>query len=173
MDDLVEIADDERSGRSSLSSSESSSSPGTSLPELEDQENIPPIDYENLNAILIPPPVGNPPPYAISGQHAVWSKGVPKSAFHPYHHPLAQLIQCSKAMAGRFHNGSLSRRATSTGSSPSSGGYRVVHSGSDGKDQHRSSGRAGGLSLNLTGGGNGGSAGEEGSESLVDSSGRT
>ena len=58
MDDLVEIADDERSGE--LPSSESSSSPGTSLPELEDQENI--------NPVPIPPPVGNPPPYVVSGQ---------------------------------------------------------------------------------------------------------
>ena len=94
MDDLVEIADDERS-KEPLSS-ESSSSPRTSLPELEDQENI--------NPIPIPPPVGNPPPYAVSGQHAVCSKGVPKSAFHPYHRPLAQL-QCSKATAGRLHDG--------------------------------------------------------------------
>ena len=71
MDDLVEIVDDERSGGSS--SSESLSSPGTSLPELEDQENVPPINYENVNSIAIPvpPPVGNPPPYAMSGQCAV------------------------------------------------------------------------------------------------------
>ena len=52
MDNLVEIADDERSGGSS--SSELPSSPGTSLPELEDQENVPPINYETLNAIAIP-----------------------------------------------------------------------------------------------------------------------
>ena len=71
MDDLVEIADDERLGGSS--SSESSSSPGSSLSELEDQEKIPPINYENVNSIIIPilPPVGNPPPYTVSGQHAV------------------------------------------------------------------------------------------------------
>ena len=68
MDDLVEIADDERSGSSS--SSESSSSPGTSLPELEDQENRPPVNYGDVNSIAIPvpPPVGHPPPDAMSGQ---------------------------------------------------------------------------------------------------------
>ena len=82
MDDLVEIADDERSGTSS--SSESLSSPGTSLPELEDQENRPPINFRDVNsiAILVPPPVGNPPPYAVSGQHTIRSKGIPKSTFH-------------------------------------------------------------------------------------------
>ena len=71
MDDLVEIADDERS--ESSSSSGSSSSPGTSLPELEDQENRLPIDYGNVNSIAIPvpPPVGSPPPYVVSGQHAI------------------------------------------------------------------------------------------------------
>ena len=131
MDDLVEIADDERSR--GLSSSKLSSSPGTSLPELEDQENIPLINYENMNATHILPPVGNPPFYVVSGQCAVHSKGVPKSAFHPYRHPLAQLIQCSKTMAGRLHDGPLLRRATSTSSLPSSGGYGVVHSGSDGE----------------------------------------
>ena len=94
MDDLVEIADDERSGGSlSLGLS---SSPGTSVPGLEDQENV--------NLIPISPPVGNLPPYAMSGQRAVRSKGVPKSAFHPYRCPLAQL-QCSKTSAGRFHDG--------------------------------------------------------------------
>ena len=61
LDDLVEIADDERSGTSS--SSELLSSPGTSLPELEDQENV--------NPIPIPPPVGKPPPYTVSGQCAI------------------------------------------------------------------------------------------------------
>ena len=93
MDNLVEIADDERSGSSS--SSGLSSSPGTSLPGLEDQENVLPINYENINTLPIPPPVGNPLPYAMSGQHAVHSKGIPKSAFHPNHHPLAQLCQNS------------------------------------------------------------------------------
>ena len=59
MDDLVEIADDERS---SSSSSESSSSPGTSLPGLEELENAMPVP--------IPPPMDNPPPYVVSGQRA-------------------------------------------------------------------------------------------------------
>ena len=71
MDDLVEIADDERS-ESSLEL-ELSSSPGTSLPGLEDQENWLPINYGDVNSITIPvlPPIGNPPPYAVSGQRAV------------------------------------------------------------------------------------------------------
>ena len=65
VDNLVEIADDERSRGSSLSES---SSLGTSLPELEDQENVPQFNYENMNTIPIPPPIGNLPPYAMSGQ---------------------------------------------------------------------------------------------------------
>ena len=170
MDNLVEIADDERSGGSS--SLESSSSPGTSLPELEDQENFLLINYENMNTIPIPPPIGNPPPYVVSGQCAVCSKGVPKSAFHPYHHPLVQLIHCSKATAGRLYDCSLLRRTASTSSSPSSGGYGVVDSRSDGEDQRGSSGGAG-LSLHSTGGGDGDCTREEGSESSIDSSGRT
>ena len=82
MDNLVEIADNERSESSSLLGS--SSSPGTSLPELEDQENRPLINYGGVNSIAIPvlPPVGNPPPYAVSGQHTIRSKGIPKSTFH-------------------------------------------------------------------------------------------
>ena len=171
MDDLVEIVDDERSR--GPSSSESSSSLGTSLPELENQENVPPIHFKNVNTIPIPPPIGSLPSYAVSGQRAVQSKGVPKSAFHPYHHPLAQLIHCSKAMAGRLHDGSLSRKTTSTSSLPSSGGYRVVHSRSDGEDQHGSSGGAGSFPLYPTSGGDGGSTGDEGSESSVNSFGRT
>ena len=173
MDDLVEIADDERSGGSS--SSESSLSPGTSLPELEDQENIPPIKYGNLNtiAIPVPPPVGNPPPHAVSGQQAVCSKGVPKSAFHPYCHPLAQLIHCSKATAGRLHGGSLSWQATSSSSSPSSGGYGVVHSGPTSKSERGSSGGGGSSLSSSSSGGDLGSTREEESESLVDLSGRT
>ena len=166
MDDLVEIADDERSG--GLSSSESSSSPGTSLPELEDQENVPPINYENINsiAIPIPPPVGNPPPYVVSGQQAVRTKGIPKSAFHPYHCPLAQLIHCSKATAGRLHDCSSLRRTASMSTSSSSGGYGVVYSGSDGEDQRGSSGGTRGLSAHSTSGGDGDRTREEGSESL-------
>ena len=109
MDNLVEIVDDERSGMLLLLSS-----PGTSLPELEDQENVHPVP--------ILPPVGNPPPYAMSGQCAVRSKGVPKSAFHPYCHPLVQL-RCSKTLARRLHDGDLSWRATSSSSLDSSRGY--------------------------------------------------
>ena len=90
LDDLVEIADDERS---SSSSSESSSSPGTSLPGLE--------DVENVNPLPVPPPMGNPPPYAVSGQRAIRTQGVPKSSFHPYsfdRRPLGPL-RCSKSSA--------------------------------------------------------------------------
>ena len=48
MNDLVEIADDKRSETSLL---ESSSSSSPSLPGLEDQENFPPVNFENINAI--------------------------------------------------------------------------------------------------------------------------
>ena len=72
-DDLIEIADDERS-----SSSESSSS-NDDVPELESL-----LDRENVQPIPVPVPLDIPPPYAVSGQHAVRSKGVPKSIFHPY-----------------------------------------------------------------------------------------
>ena len=162
MDDLVEIADDDRSGTSS--SSESSPSPGNSLPELEDRENI--------NPVPVPPPVGNPPPYTVSGQRAVCSKGVPKSAFHPYRQPLAQLW-CSKTMAGRLHDGDPSWRATSPGTSSSSGGYRVVHSGTIGQGERGSSGGRGSGSSSSSSGGDVDSAGKEGSQSSFDSSSRT
>ena len=107
IDDLVEIADDEGSEGSLLSGS---SSLGTSLPELEDQENIPQFNRENMNTIPILPP------YVVSGQHAIHSKGVPKSAFHPYCHPLG-LLECPKVGAGRFTDRPLSWGVTSTGSS--------------------------------------------------------
>ena len=68
MDDLVEIADNERS---SSSSSESLSSPGTSLPGLEDQENVDPVP--------VPAPLENPPPYVVSGQRAIRTQGPPQS----------------------------------------------------------------------------------------------
>ena len=171
---LVEIADDERSD--GLSSLELSSSLGTSLPELEDQENIPQFNYENMNVIPIPPPVGNPPPYAVSGQHAVWSKGVPKSTFHPYpldRHPLAQLFQHAKVETGRFPGHSLLGQTTSASSSYFSGDYGVVHSGADGEDQCRSSGGRGSLSSPSPSGGNHLATGEEGAESLFDLFSRT
>ena len=172
VDNLVEMADDERSKGSSLL--ESSSSPGTSLPELEDQENIPQINYEDINtiAIPIPPPRGNLPPYVVSSQRAVQSKGVPKSAFHPYRHPLAQLYHCSKATAGRLYDHPSLGRTTPMSSSYSSRGYRVVHSKSDGKDQRGSSGGGGSLLSSLGSGGDCEVAGEEGYESSVDSAGR-
>ena len=65
MDDLAEIADNKRS---ESSSSGLLSSSGPSLPALEDQENFPPIHFENLNAIPVPPPVGK-----SSALHCEWS----------------------------------------------------------------------------------------------------
>ena len=162
LDDLVDIVDDKRSR--SLSSSELSSSPGTSLPGLEDQENI--------NPIPIPPPVGNLPPYAVSGQQAVQSKGVPKSAFHPYCRPLAQL-QCSKTSAGRLHGGDPWWRTTLPSSSPASRGYGVVHSGTIGQCECGSSGGRGSGSSSSSGGGDVDSTQEEGSESSVNPISRT
>ena len=173
-DELVEIADDERS--KGLSPLESFSSLGNSLPELEDQENIPQFNYKNMNTIPIPPLIGNPPPYAMSGQHAVQSKGIPKSTFHPYPLdccPLAHLFKHAKVETGRFSGGSSSGRTTPKSSLYSPRGYRVVHSGSDGEDQCGSSGGAGGLLLHLGSGGDRNVAREEGSESLVNSFGRT
>ena len=69
MDDIIEIADDKRS-----SLSESMSLEENNLQELEsqsDEENAPPVNWENMNTIPIPPPLGNPPPYAVRGQCAV------------------------------------------------------------------------------------------------------
>ena len=149
MDDLVEIADDERS---SSSSSESSSSPGTSLPGLE--------DVENVNPVPVPPPMGNPPPYVVSGQRAIRTKGVPKSSFHPYsfeRRPLGPL-RCSKSAAERLHDGDSSWRAASACSSASSGGYGVVHSGTIGQGERGSSGGRRSRSSSPSSGGDLGSA---------------
>ena len=66
-DDIVEIVDNKRS-----------SSDGDVL-ELESL-----LDQENVQPIPVPAPTENPPPYAVSGQRAICSKGVPKSSFHPY-----------------------------------------------------------------------------------------
>ena len=83
IDNLVKIADDERSSLLDLSLSKDDD-----LPELENQENV--------VTIPIPPPADIPPPYAMSGQCAVQSRGVPKSTFHPYpcnRHPLGKLYE--------------------------------------------------------------------------------
>ena len=77
--ELVEIVDDERSEGSS--SSKLSSSDDDDTLELESQ-----TDKENEIILLVPPPVKVLPPYIMSGQCAVQSKGVPKSAFHPVVH---------------------------------------------------------------------------------------
>ena len=126
MDDLVEIADDERS---SSSSSESSSSPGLE-------------DLENANPVPILPPMDNPPPYVVSGQRAMRTQGIPKSSFHPYSFDCRPLgpLRCSKASAGRLHDGDPTWRAASASSSNSSGGYGVVYSGTIGQGERRSSG---------------------------------
>ena len=161
---VIEITDDERSLSSELSSE-------NDIPELESL-----CDRENIQPIPIPPPLDIPPSYAVSGQHAVHSKDVPKSAFHPYpgnHRPLAHLFERAKVEAGRFSDGPLSWRTTPMSPLYSPGGYRVVHSRSDGKDQHRSFGGTGGLLSHLRGGGDCDVAGEEDSESSVDSFGRT
>ena len=142
MDNLVEIADDKRS----LSSSSESSS-GPSLPALEDQENF--------NPIPIPPPLGNPPPYVVSGQCAIHSKGIPKSSFHPYsfdRRPLGPL-QCSTSSARRLLDGDPSWRAASASSLDSSGGYGVVHSGAIGQGERGSSGGRRSRSLSPSSGG--------------------
>ena len=65
-DDLIEIADDKRSSSSGLSSSDDD------IPELES-----PSDRENVQPIPAPAPFDTPPPYAVSGQRAVCSQGVP------------------------------------------------------------------------------------------------
>ena len=144
-EDLIEIADDERS-----SSSESSSS-DDDVPELESLS-----DRENIQPILVPAPLDIPPPYAMSGQHAVCSKGIPKSIFHPYpcdHQPLAHIFEHAKAETGGFNDGPPLWRTTPTSPSYSPGGYGVVHSGSDGEDQHRSPGGTGSFLLYLRSGG--------------------
>ena len=149
LDDLVEIADDERS---SSSSSESSSSPGTSLPGLE--------DLENANPLPVPPPVENPPPYVVSGQRAIRTRGLPKSSFHPYsfdRRPLG-LLRCSKSAAGRLLDGDPSWRAASASSSDSSGGYGVVYSGTIGQGERGSSGGGRSRSSSPSSGGDLGSA---------------
>ena len=174
MDDIIKIVDDKRSSLEDLLEEEEDD-----FPELEsqsDEENTPQVNWENMNMNPIPPPLGNPPLYAMSGQRAVQSKGVPKLAFHPYpcdHHPLAQLFKHAKIETGGLTGHPSSGRTTPTNPSYSSGGYRVVNSRLDGKDQCRSSGGGGSLLLSSSGGGNHLVSGEEGSESLFDSSGRT
>jgi hypothetical protein len=118
LDDLVEIADDEASS--------SSSSEASDMPRLEEQENFWPVPVlpENRDAIPI-----LPPPYAVSGQRAVRSKGLPKGPFHPYssdRRPLGKIYE--RPGIGFRAPGHLasSRPTTPARSSSSSGGYGVV-----------------------------------------------
>ena len=163
-DDIIEIADDERS-----SSLESSSS-DDDVPELESLS-----DRENVQPTPIPAPLDTPPPYAVSGQRAICSKGVPKSSFHPYpcdHRPLARIFEHTKAATGGFGGGHPLWRTTPTSPSYSPGGYGMGHSGATSKGERRPLGRGGGVSSSPSGGGDFDSAGEEGSESLVELSSR-
>ena len=165
-DNLIKIADNKRS-----LSSESSSSEDDDIPELESL-----LDRENLQPIPVPPPLEIPPPYAMSGQRAVRSKGVPKSTFHPYScncRPLAHMFECAKVEAGRLHDCPLSWRTTPMSPLYSPGGYRVVDSWSDGKDQRRSYAGTGGILSYSRSGGDCHISREEGSESSSNSFSRT
>ena len=158
-DDIIEIADDERS-----SSSESSSSDDDvlELESLSDQENIQPIP--------VPAPLENPPPYTVSGQHAVHSKGVPKSSFHPYpcnRWPLARLVGRTKAEARGFSSGPPSWRTTPTSPLYSPGGYRVGDSRTTSTGECRPLGGRGSVSSSSSGGRDLDPAREEESESLI------
>ena len=143
--DIVEIADDERS-----SSSESSSSDDDVL-ELESL-----LDQENVQPIPVPAPLEDPPPYAVSGQRAICSKGVPKLSFHPYpcdRRPLARLVEHSKTEARRLGSCHPSRRTTPTSPSYSPGGYGVGNSGTTSKGECRPLGGRGGVTSSSSGGG--------------------
>ena len=81
--DLVEIEADDKG--SLLSAESSLSEDDEDIPELEDQSN-------QENQVVLPVL----PPYVVSGQCAVCSKGFPKSTFHPYPsncHPLGKIYE--------------------------------------------------------------------------------
>ena len=162
-DDIVKIADDERSLSSELSSS--NDDVPEDFPELESLS-----DQENIHPIPVPAPLENPPPYAVSGQRAIRSKGVPKSLFHPYpcnRQPLAHLVKHSKVEAGRFGSRHPLWRTTPTSPSYPPGGYGVGDSGTTSEGEHGSLGRGGSVSSSTSGGGDIDSAREEESESSV------
>ena len=121
----------------------------------------------------MPVPMENPPPYTMSGQCAVRSKGVPKSLFHPYpcdRQPLARLVEHTKTEARRFGGGHLSWRTTPTSPPYSPGGYRVGDSRTTSEGECRPLGGRGGITLSSSGGGDLNPTGEEESESSIDSS---
>ena len=152
-----------------VSSSSESSSSDDDVPELESLS-----DQENVQPIPVPAPLENPPPYAMSGQHAVHSKGVPKSLFHPYpcdRWPLACLFEHTKAEAERFGGSHLSWRTTPTSPLYSLGGYRVGDSRTTSEGERRSLGRGGSV-LSSPSGGDLDSTREEESESSIDASSR-
>ena len=162
-DDIVEIADDKRSLSSELSSSDDDVP--EDVPELESLS-----DQENVHPIPVPAPVENPPPYAVSGQCAVHSKGIPKSSFHPYpcdHWPLALLVEHSKVEARRFGGSHPSWRTTPTSPSYSPGGYGVGDSRTTSEGEHRPLGGRGGVVLSSSGGGDLNPTIEEESESSI------
>ena len=148
-DDVVEIADDERS-----SSSESSSSDDEVLEDVPELESL--LDQENVQPVPIPAPSERPPPYAMSDQRAVHTKGVPKSSFHPYpcdHRPLALLVKHSEAEARRFGGSYPSWRTTPTSPSYTPGGYGVGDSGGTSESERQPLGRRGGVVSSSSGGG--------------------
>ena len=155
-DDIIKIADDKRS-----LSSESSSS-NDDVPELESLS-----DQENVKPIPIPTPLERPPPYAMSGQRAVRSKGVPKFTFHPYCHPLALLVKHPKVEAGRLSSSHPSWRTTPTSPSYTPGGYGVGDSRTTSKGECRPFGGRGGIVSSSSGGGDLDPAREEESESSI------
>ena len=155
-DDIVEIADDERS------------SSDDDVPELESLS-----DQENVQPIPIPAPLENPPPYAVSGQCAVCSKGVPKSSFLPYPcdcRPLVCLFEHTEIEARGFGGGHLSWRTTPTSPSYSPGGYGVGDSRTTSEGEHRPLGGRGSVLSSPSGGRDLDSTREEESESLIDAS---
>ena len=165
-DDIVKIADDERSSSSELSSSDNDVP--EDVPELESLSN-----QENIRPIPVPAPLENPPPYAVNGQRAIHSKGVPKSSFHPYpcnHPPLAHLVEHSKVKAGRFSSCHPLWRTTPTSPSYSPGSYGVGDSGTTSEGEHRSLGGRGGVTSSSSGGGDLDPTREEESESSIDAS---
>ena len=138
------------------------------IPELESLS-----DQENVQPIPIPAPVENPPPYAVSGQCAIRSKGVPKSAFHPYpcdHWPLALLVKHSKVETGRLGSRHPSWRATPTSPSYAPGGYGVGNSRTTSEGECQPFGGRRSVALSSSGGGDLDPAREEESESSFDAS---
>ena len=138
------------------------------VPELESLS-----DQENVQPIPIPAPLELPPPYAVSGQCAVHTKGVPNLSFHPYpcdRWPLALLVKHSETEAGRLSSRHLLWRTTPTSPLYAPGGYRVGDSGATSESERRPLGGRGGVTSSSSGGGDLDPTREEESESLIDAS---